>query len=86
MLKKTSVSEFKAKLAHYLRCVKGGDELEIEERGKPVAVVYSAKRNLNEWIIPPQKDPKGLSQMKFSVKPAKSFDAAHELIEERRER
>jgi len=38
-VEKVSVSEFKAKLSHYLRLVQEGQVVVVEDRGKPVARV-----------------------------------------------
>lgn len=38
-MEKVSISEFKAKLSHYLRLVQEGQVVVVEDRGKPVARV-----------------------------------------------
>ena len=88
MKKQTSagIAELKAKLASYLRRVKSGDEVEILERGIPVAVIHSIRKSSKIEIIPPRKDPGYLANYRFSVHPEKKFDIVALLLEDRQKR
>ena len=85
-MKVAAVSELKAKLARYLRLVKSGEEIEIQERGIPVAILSSVQKPSNVTIIPPRREAARLSKFQFSVNPQKSFDILGLLIEDRRKR
>lgn len=77
------IAEFKARLASYLRTVKSGIEIELLERGVPVARVGPTHKKYPLEIIPPRLDPKNLGKYRFSVRPKKSFDAVQLLVEDR---
>ena len=83
----TGISEFKAKLSKFLRLVKAGETIEIQERGVPVATL--SKRVLGNSKLPtvaPRRDPTRLANYPFSVRPKKSFDPVELLLDERRKR
>jgi prevent-host-death family protein len=86
MMKIAAVSELKAQLAKFLRLVKSGEEVEIRERGIPVAILKPANSSAEMLSIPPRKDPSRLARMKFRVKPDKKFDVVELLVEERKKR
>ena len=85
-MKVVAVSEFKAKLAKYLRLVKTGEEIDIRDRGVPVAVLSSVKSASPIAFTPPRKDPARLAQMRFSVKLATTIDVVDFLLEDRKRR
>jgi prevent-host-death family protein len=85
-MKIAAVSEFKAKLAKYLRLVKAGEKIEIHERGVPIAVVSAKEDRSNLTVVPPRKDPSRLAAYKFSVKPKKRFDIVSLLEQDRAKR
>jgi prevent-host-death family protein len=85
-MKIAAVSELKAKLARYLRLIKAGEEVEIQERGVPIAVIRSIRKPIFLTIIPPRKRADLLGQLRFSVKPKMAFDIVNILIEDRRKR
>ena len=83
---KVAISEFKAKMSYYLRLVKSGEELELQERGFRIACVSSQEIEKDLEIFPAQKSPKKLAEMKFSVKVSGDVDVVGMLIEERARR
>ena len=85
-MKIAAVSELKAKLAKYLRLVKSGEEIEIQERGVPVAILSSAKTAAPLDITPPRKDPSKLASLRFSVKLSREIDVVNLLVEDRKRR
>jgi prevent-host-death family protein len=80
------IAELKAKLSSYLRRVKSGEEIEILERGVPVAVLHPVRRGSPLEITPPRSDPARLARYDFSVHPNKAFDAVELILEDRRRR
>jgi prevent-host-death family protein len=85
-MKVAAISEFKSKLARYLRLVKAGEQIEIQERGVPVAIVHPIKKTSSLLILQPRKKAALLGQMSFSLKPKMNFDIVKDLIEERKKR
>lgn len=85
-MKVAAISEFKSKLAKFLRMVKTGEEVEIRERGVPIAKLSSIKSTPNAITIPPRKDPARLSKIQFSVKTANDFEVVEFLMEDRNKR
>jgi prevent-host-death family protein len=85
-MKVVAVSEFKAKLAKYLRLVKTGEEIDIRDRGVPVAVLSAVKTATPLEFTPPRKDPARLSQMHFSVKLAPEINVVDFLLADRKRR
>jgi antitoxin (DNA-binding transcriptional repressor) of toxin-antitoxin stability system len=83
---KVALSEFKAKMSYYLRLVKSGEELELQERGFRVACVSSQEIEKDLEIFAPQKSPKKLAEMKFSVKVNGDIDVVRLLTEDRSRR
>jgi antitoxin (DNA-binding transcriptional repressor) of toxin-antitoxin stability system len=69
-----------------LRLVKSGEEIEIRERGVPVARLTSIKKESVLAITPARKDPASLSKYRFSVKPKSNFDVVDMLLEDRAKR
>lgn len=82
---KVALSEFRAKISYYLHLVKSGKELELQERGFRIAYV-SIQRTEEFGIFPPQKSPKKLAEMKFSVKVSGNIDVVGMLTEDRARR
>lgn len=85
-MKKTALSEFKAKLSKFIRLVKAGEVIEIQERGVPVALLSSVRQEPGVSITPPRSDPKGLSKIKSTVKLKKDIDIVKLLREDRDKR
>ena len=84
-MKIAAISEVKARLAKYLRMVKSGEQVEIQERGVPVAILTSVHEATGAQITPPTSDARHLSKMRFSVKPKRSFDVVDLLLADRRD-
>ena len=82
-MKVAAISEFKAKLARYIRWVKSGEEIEIHERGVPVARLVSIRKESVLSISPPRRSPNSLAKYKFSVKSESHFDVVALLLEDR---
>ena len=85
-MKAVKTSEFKAKLAKYLRMVRTGEEIQILDRGIPIAKVLNSSSIADFKTRSPVKDPKSLSQLKSKVSPIEEFDVVAFLLEERRKR
>ncbi|HLG19577.1 MAG TPA: hypothetical protein VI895_07135 [Bdellovibrionota bacterium] len=81
-----AVTEFKSKLARYLRMVKSGEKVEIQERGVPIAILTAVGGRSTVLTTPPRKNPKHLASMTFSVRPKKEFDVVEILLDDRRKR
>lgn len=85
-MKAVKISEFKARLAKYIRLVKGGEELEILDRGNPVARVTMASGRSKLEIQPPQKPSEGLAKLSSKISTPFSGEVMDLLTEERRRR
>jgi prevent-host-death family protein len=85
-MKIAAISELKAKLARYIRLVKSGEEIEIRERGVPVARLTSIRAQTPVAVTPPRKNPSSLAKYRFSVKPAAKFDVLDLILEDRARR
>lgn len=85
-MKIAAISELKAKLARYIRLVKSGEDVEIRERGVPVALLTSIRKESIIEITPARKNPASLAKYRFSVKPAAKFDVVDLLLEDRAKR
>ena len=83
-MRTAAVSELKAKLAKYLRIVKSGETVEIQERGVPIAVLKSVTESIPTLVLTPRKDPSRLGKFHFSIRPSKNFDIVSQILEERR--
>ncbi len=83
---RVGVSELKSKLSKYLRLVKNGEEIEVEERGFPIAKLTNLKNQTPLLIRRAQKDPKGLAQIKSTAHGKKDFDVVSLLLEDRKKR
>ena len=83
-MKAVKTSEFKAKLAKYLRMVRNGEEIQILDRGIPIAKVLNTNATTEFKTRPPLKDPRSLSQLKSKVSPVTDWDVVDFLLEERR--
>ena len=81
-----AISEFKAKLAKYLRLVKAGEQIEIQDRGIPVALLSGARKIDAVLSVPPRRDPRLLAKMKFRTHAVRSFDVVALLAEDRAKR
>jgi antitoxin (DNA-binding transcriptional repressor) of toxin-antitoxin stability system len=84
-MKSVKASELKASLAKYLRLVRGGERLEILDRGVPIAIIQGV---CDEEIrfSSPAKDPRNLAKLKSKAKPTADYDIVDDLLEERRRR
>lgn len=85
-MKKAALSDLKAKLAKYIRLVKAGEQIEIQDRGVPVAILTSLLRKVEHGITPPRVDPRNLAKMKFKAKTTKEIDVVSLLREDRDKR
>ena len=86
-MKRAAISELKAKLSRYLRLVKSGEDVEIQERGIPIAMLTAIRKESPDFLITrPRKDAGLLGQRHFSVKPKNSFDSLSLLLEDRKKR
>ena len=85
-MKIAAISELKAKLARYIRLVKSGEDVEIHERGVPVARLTSIRKGSTLAITPPRKNPASLAKYRFSIKPVSKFDVVDLLLEDRAKR
>ena len=83
-MKSVSVSELKAKLARFLRLVKTGEEIEILERGSPIAKLTVLKNKTRLNTRQPLKNPKMLAKLHFKTKHESDFDIVDFLIQDRR--
>jgi len=79
----TGIAELKSKLASFLRRTKAGEEIEILERGIPIARLTPIQIKSSLTITPPRKAPELLGKYRFSVRPRKSFDILELLLEDR---
>ena len=66
-MKKIAISEFKAKLSHYLRLVKAGEEIDVLERGIPIAKVIAQRSREEDLIIKPQAPINGFGKMRYTA-------------------
>ena len=82
---KAAVSEFKAKLSSYLRLIKTGEQVAIQDRGITVAVLSGLPSREELPIIPPSKNPKQLALFKAKIT-VETVDPAQLLMEDRRRR
>jgi len=82
---KAAVSEFKAKLASYLRLIKTGEQVEIQDRGVTVGVLSARPPEEAPLVIPASKNPKLLGQLKAKVT-LENVDPVQLLLEDRARR
>ncbi|MBI4405601.1 MAG: type II toxin-antitoxin system prevent-host-death family antitoxin [Deltaproteobacteria bacterium] len=80
------IADFKARLSSYLRRVKSGEEVEILERGIPVAVIHPIRNHTPLEIVPSRKDPALLAKYPFSISPKKAFDVVELILKDRQTR
>ncbi len=73
-MKKTGIAEFKAHLAHFLRMVKSGINVEIHDRGTPVAILTKMQSQVELVITPPLKKKEFLKGFKSRFKKAQKID------------
>jgi len=85
-MKVAAISELKAKLARYIRLVKSGEDVEIRERGVPVAILTAIRSESDVAITSPRKSPSSLAKYSFSTKPKIKFDVVEMLLEDRAKR
>ena len=84
-MKSIATSELKAKLAKYLRLVRQGEVIQIQDRGVPIATLRGIDRGTLS-VIQPVMNPDRLGQLTSEVKQAPKKDVVELLIEERRKR
>ena len=85
-MKKAALSDLKARLAKYIRLVKAGEQVEIQERGVPVALLSSILTRTRSPITPPRRDPKHLSTIQFTARTEGKVDIVKLLREDRDKR
>ncbi len=79
---KAAISEFKAKLASYLRLVKTGEQIEIQDRGVTVGILSAQPSEEAPLVILASKNPKLLAQLKAKVT-LENVDPVQLLLEDR---
>jgi len=84
-MKVAAVSQLKSQLARFIRFVKSGETIEVQERGIPVAYLKPIEPEKISFI-PARTDPTALAKIVSKVTPAKNFDVAEMLSEDRRRR
>lgn len=84
-MRNVTVSDLKARFAKFLRIVKTGEIIQIQKRGIPIALIIPIT-NKKSFIIPPKKNPKRLSKMKFTAKLKNNIDVVNFLVEDRKRR
>ena len=79
-------SDFKAKIAKFLRIVKAGEVVQILERDTPIARVTNipSSRALN--YLKPSKSMNGLAELVSKVKSSPKIDVVETLLEDRKKR
>lgn len=83
-MKSVKISELKANLAKFLRMVRGGETIEVLDRGRPIAVIRGTEKVDELRTIPPLKDPSGLAKLKSQVEHPPKLDVVQLLLEDRR--
>jgi antitoxin (DNA-binding transcriptional repressor) of toxin-antitoxin stability system len=84
-MKIVAISQLKAQLASFIRLVKSGETVEVQERGIPVALLKPIESD-NISFIPARADPKAMSKLVSNMTPPKNFDVAEIISEDRRRR
>lgn len=91
-MKNVGVAELKAKLSEYLAMVKGGEEILITERGKPIAKMVRAEpmgeeleRLVRKGIVTPPVEPLPSDFFDRPRPKAKGEPISETVIRERRE-
>lgn len=82
---KAAVSEFKAKLSSYLRLVKTGEKVEIQDRGVTVGILSCVPQEEEVLSIKPRKDPKLLATLETKIK-LDEVDVVELLLADREKR
>lgn len=85
-MKKAALSLFKAHLAKYIRLVKSGEQIEIQDRGVPVAILSSLLFKNESGITPARTNSRELARMKFSAKTNGEIDIVSLLRKDRDKR
>jgi antitoxin (DNA-binding transcriptional repressor) of toxin-antitoxin stability system len=86
-VKIAGIAELKAHLAHFIRMAKSGNEIEIHDRGVPVALLTKFSNKSRGLIItPPSKKEALFSKFKFRSKIKTEIDAVSILLEDRAKR
>jgi prevent-host-death family protein len=89
MKRSVNIAKFKAHLSRYLRAVRGGQELVITDRDRPVAriVPYTEQdRRPQLQVREPILDPAELKHLRFSPVPGVKTDIVGVLLEDRAKR
>jgi antitoxin (DNA-binding transcriptional repressor) of toxin-antitoxin stability system len=84
-MKIAALSQLKAQLSSFIRIVKAGEIVEVQERGIPVAYLKPIESEKVSFI-PARSDPTALSRLISKITPPKDFDVAEMLSEDRRRR
>lgn len=82
-MKRVKIAELKDNLSRYLRAVEAGDEVEVTDRGRPIARIVPITRGPR--IIPAKRP---FSEIRKKRYPPANWpvDSLQLLLEERRER
>lgn len=84
-MKSAQVAELKARLSHFLRLVRKGEEVVVLDRRQPIAklVRFSADDHIRLAIRRAEKDPALLAKLRFEPLRDKRIDSLSFLLEER---
>lgn len=87
MKKIAGIAEFKAHLAEFIRLAKAGKEIEIHDRGVPVALLKkSQSKTIGLIVTPPSRKIISFSKFKFRTKMRADQDVVSILSEDRSKR
>ncbi len=84
-MKIAAISQLKSQLASFIRMVKSGETVEVQERGIPVAYLKPIESEKIAFV-PARADPTALSKIVSKITPPKNFDVLDMLAEDRRRR
>jgi len=85
VMKSAQIAELKARLSHFLRLVRRGEEIVVLDRREPIAklIRFSGDGRSQLTIRKPSKDPALLSKLRFEPVKDKRIDSLAFLLEER---
>jgi len=89
MKRSVNIAKFKAQLSRYLRAVRGGQELVITDRDRPVARVVPYTEEVRKPrldVREPLQDPSELKTLRFPPVPGVKTDIVRVLLEDRAKR
>jgi prevent-host-death family protein len=88
MKRSVNIAKLKAQLSRYIRAVRGGQELVITDRDRPVArlVPYTEAPRRALQVREPLRDPGELKNLHFPPVPGAKTDIVAVLLEDRAKR